>query len=116
MLSSFNIVAYCSGVVVALETIKLLCSENRSGFVVLIDGSIEFAKFFNNIPFGNTPELNNIQNKIITDVTRTFYPSMMVKEVILRGSDCSNLSKDIQTMKIFNKYIFTAGTRTERTC
>lgn len=68
----------------ALEVVKVLCSENRRGRVVLIDGSIEFAKSLKSVYFGNLSELSDIQTKVVMDVIGSFQPSMVTAKVSLK--------------------------------
>ncbi len=72
------------GVIVAMEVMRKLCSENRRGKAVLIDGSIEYAKSLKSLYLGGMTDYNDIQVKVISDVLTSFQPSLVTNTVSRR--------------------------------
>lgn len=79
----FKIVAYSYGVIMAMEVLKILCSENRIGRVILIDGSLEMVKTLRSVYFGSMTELNDIQIKLMLDIISALKPPLASNEVNL---------------------------------
>nr|UTI67601.1 fatty acid synthase [Kerria lacca] len=77
----FKIVAYSYGVIMAMEVLKILCSENRIGRVILIDGSLEMVKTLRSVYFGSMTELNDIQIKLMLDIISALKPPLASNEM-----------------------------------
>lgn len=73
--------AYSYGVILALEVMKILNSENIQGKAILIDGSIKFAQSLRQLYFGSSTNFENFQTKIIVDVVKCFHSSTDTTQV-----------------------------------
>lgn len=80
----FNIIAYSYGVVIAMETLKILQNENRKGNVILVDGSLEYAKVLRSVHLAGFDHFTRVQTKILRDMASCVQPTINNEIVRIR--------------------------------